>query len=81
MRQLVFETMMLLVVGAFAAGGQSPVFATIQSEAKMNHITVARAAAVRVCSGKSAKWSMITWQSFQITDYGACMVEDGQQFE
>jgi len=75
------SVMTKLALGAFVAVSLPPAFASIQSGAKINHITVSRAAAVHDCSVESAKWGMIAWQSAQIIVYGVCMARHGERFE
>jgi hypothetical protein len=76
-----FPSTRVLVLSALSAVTLAPAFASIQSEAKINRITTVRAEAVHDCSIESAKWGMISWQSAQITIYGACMNGHGQRFE
>jgi hypothetical protein len=76
-----FLSARMLILSALAAVSLAPTFASIQGEAKINRITAVRAAAVPDCSKESSKWSMISWQSTQITIYGVCMTGHGQQFE
>jgi hypothetical protein len=73
--------MIKLAVGALTTISLTPALASIQSEAKINHIAVSRAVAVHDCSVESAKWGMISWQSAQIIVYGVCMTRHGEQFE
>ena len=78
---LAHSAMIVLALGALTTVSLTPAFASIQSEAKINRITVSRAEAVHDCSVESAKLGMISWQSAQITVYGVCMARHGEQFE
>jgi hypothetical protein len=79
--RLARPVMIKLALGVLTTVSLTPAFASIQSEAKINHIAVSRAVAVHDCSVESAKWGMISWQSAQITVYGVCMAKHGEQFE
>jgi hypothetical protein len=75
------SVMIKLALGALTTVSLTPAFASIQSEAKTNHIAVSRAVAVHDCSVQSAKFGMIAWQSAQIIVYGVCMAGHGERFE
>ena len=75
------SVMITLALGALATVSLTPAFASIQSEAKLNHIAVSRAVDVHDCSVESAKWGMVSWQSAQIIIYGVCMAGHGERFE
>jgi len=80
-KALLARSVMMLAIGALTTVSLKPAFASIQSEAKLNRITVSRAEAVHDCSVESAKWGMVSWQSKQIIVYGVCMATHGEQFE
>ena len=48
--------MIKLALGVLATVSLTPAFASIQSEAKLNHIALSRAVDVHDCSVESAKW-------------------------
>ena len=78
---LVCSVMIKLALGAMAAVSLTPAFASIQSEAKLNHIAASRAVDIHDCSVEAAKWGMVSWQSAQIIIYGVCMARHGERFE
>lgn len=43
-----------------------------------SHMSKARAAALRECNAKAAKYSMNTWQTTQLHVYRTCMFAHGQ---
>src|SRR5262245_22684291 len=40
-----------------------------------------RSDAIQTCSTEAAKWRYSDWQSAQLTNYRACMMQHGQPFE
>ena len=78
---LVRSVMIKLALVALATVSLTPAFASIQCEAKLNHIAVSRAVDVHDCSVEAAKWGMVSWQSAQIIIYGVCMAKHGERFK
>jgi hypothetical protein len=71
-----------LTLGLAVTATVAPAYAKGHAEASYNGggypITAARAAALRECSGREAKYPEYLWGVTEIQVYRACMAEHGQ---
>ena len=77
---LAHHVIIKLALGALMTVSLTPAFASIQSEAKINHIAVSRAVAVHDCSVEFREVGNGVRQSAQIIIYGVCMAKHGERF-
>ena len=71
-----------LPLGLVVTAGVSPALAKGRAQADYNGggypVTVARAAALRECSVREARYTEYLWGSIEVEIYRACMAEHGQ---